>query len=84
MNIKTIAAAGFAAALLAFGSAPASANANTSNDVTTQGTTSRDNFAPSSYCGCGRGYVRYYRYYRVYPVYPVYRVYRVYRVRYYI
>lgn len=81
MHIKTIAAAGFAAALLAFGSAPASANVNTSNDVITEGAAARDNFAPSSYCGCGRRYVRYYRYYRVYPVY---RVYRVYRVRYYI
>jgi hypothetical protein len=80
MHSKTLAAVGFAAALLAFGSAPASANANTSNDVVA-GTAVRDSVAPSSYCGCGRGYVRYYRYYRVYPVV---RVYRVYRVRYYI
>ena len=78
MNIKMIAAAGFAAALLAFGSAPASANVNASNDVNAAGTASRDDVAPSNYCGCGRYYVRYYR------VVPVYRVYRVYRVRYYV
>ena len=77
MNTKMIAAAGFAAALLAFGSVPASANANTSNDVITQGTAARDTVAPSSYCGCGRYYVRYYR------VVPVRYVYRVRVVRFY-
>ena len=75
MNTRMIAVAGFAAALLAFGSAPASAN--TSNDVITQGTAARDTVAPSSYCGCGRYYVRYYR------VVPVRYVYRVRVVRFY-
>ena len=76
MHIKTIAAAGFAAALLAFGSVPASANTNTSNDVINEGTAVRDNVAPSS-CGCGRYYVRYYR------VVPVRYVYRFRVIRYY-
>jgi hypothetical protein len=79
MNIKTLAAAGFAAALLAFGSVPASANANTSNDLVTEGGALRDLSAPSGYCGCGRYYVRYYR---VVPVRYVYRV-RVTRFYYY-
>lgn len=79
MHIKTIAAAGIAAALLAFGSVPASANVNTSNDAIAGGAAVRDVSTPSNYrCYCGVRYVRYYR------VYPVYRVYRVYRIRYYI
>jgi hypothetical protein len=80
MQLKSsIAALGFVAALTAFGTAPASANANVANDViaATEGTTGRDVSPVSSRCGCYRPYVRYYR------VYPAYRVYRVYRVRYY-
>jgi hypothetical protein len=79
MNIKTIAAVGFTAASLAFGSVPASANVNVSNDAlaATEGTAAREDMTASGYCGCYRGYVRYYR------VYPVVRVYRVRYVRYY-
>ena len=76
MHIKTIAAAGFTAALLAFGSAPASANVASSDIIA--GTAARTDVTTSNYrCTCSRRYVRYYR------VYPAYRVYRVYRVRYY-
>jgi hypothetical protein len=78
MNLKSIAAAlGFVAALTAFSTAPARANAST--DTVTQGAATLDDLNLNSYCTCG--YVRYYRVYRVYRVYPVYRVYRV---RYYI
>jgi hypothetical protein len=72
MNIKSIVAAGFTAALVAFAAAPASANTNTSSDA---GSTAArfDSAAPSAYCGCG-GY-RYVRYYRVRYVRYTYRYY---------
>jgi hypothetical protein len=72
MNLKSIAALGFVAAMTAFGTAPASANASTSSVERAADS------ATSARCTCG--YVRYYRVYRV----PVVRYYRVYRVRYYI
>jgi hypothetical protein len=72
MNRKMIAALGFVAALTAFGTAPASANASTSSVERAADSVT------SARCTCG--YVRYYRVYRV----PVVRYYRVYRVRYYI
>ena len=71
MHIKSIAALGFVAALLAFGAAPA--KANVSNDATTA---AEGSFSPNDLTGCSCGYVRYRR------VYRVYRVHRVYRVRY--
>jgi hypothetical protein len=77
MHLKSIAALGFAAALTAFASAPASANASTSTDGFERAVSSDAN--TSARCGCG--YVRYYRVYRVYRVYPAVRVYRI---RYYI
>jgi hypothetical protein len=74
MNLKSIAVAlGFVAAMTAFGTAPASANASTSSVERAADSVT------SARCTCG-----YVRYYRVYRVQPVYRVYRVYRVRYYI
>jgi hypothetical protein len=77
MTVKSIAAAlGFVAALTAFSTAPASANASTDTITASHGTAARDDLTTSSYrCSCG--YVRYYRVYRVYRVQPVYRVYRV-------
>ena len=72
MNLKSIAALGFVAAMTAFGTAPASANASTSSVERAADSVT------SARCTCG--YVRYYRVYRV----PVVRYYRVYRVRYYI
>jgi|SoiMethySBSTD1v2_1073268.scaffolds.fasta_scaffold2410593_1 hypothetical protein len=75
MNLKTIAALGFAAALTAFATAPASANVSGDG----MGRTVSDDATTSQRCGCG--YVRYYRVYRVYRVYPAVRVYRI---RYYI
>jgi hypothetical protein len=71
MQIKSMTALALTAAFMAFGSAPASANAST-DPVTT----SRHEAEPvSARCTCG---VRYYRVYRIPRVY-----YRVYRVRYY-
>jgi hypothetical protein len=72
MNLKSIVALGFVAAMTAFGTAPASANASTS------AVERAADSVTSARCTCG--YVRYYRVYRV----PVVRYYRVYRVRYYI
>jgi hypothetical protein len=73
MNVKSIAVAGIAAALMAFATVPASANTNASNDAAS-GTVARfDAPATSSYCGCG-GY-RYVRYYRVRYVRYYYRYY---------
>jgi hypothetical protein len=69
MNLKSIAAVGFVAAMTAFASAPASANASSSVERAADSVT-------SARCTCG--YVRYYRVYRIPRVY-----YRVYRVRYY-
>ncbi len=76
--MKSIVAAGFTAAVLALGTAPASANTNTANNAleTAGGTSARLDVTPSSYCGCGYRYVRYYpvryvrvRYVRYYYVY---------------
>jgi hypothetical protein len=69
MNLKSIAALGFVAAVTALGTVPASANASTSS-------VERADSVTSARCSCG--YVRYYRVYRIPRVY-----YRVYRVRYY-
>ena len=77
MNLKTIAAFGFAAALTAFATAPASANVSSDG----MGRTVSGDATTSQRCGCSYGYVRYYRVYRVYRVYPAVRVYRI---RYYI
>jgi hypothetical protein len=78
MHLKSIAVLGFAAALSAFATAPASANTSTDILEASIGTSAQlDGVAPFARCGCGRRYVRYYR---VVPVRYVYR-YRV--VRYY-
>jgi len=79
MKIKSILAAGFTAALMALGTAPASANVITSDTAleTTGGSAARFDATPSSYryyvCGCAR--VRYVRYYRVRYVRYYYRYY---------
>jgi len=78
MKIKSILAAGFTAALLTLGTAPASANVNTDTALeTTGGSAARFDATPSSYryyvCGCAR--VRYVRYYRVRYVRYHYRYY---------
>ncbi len=78
MHMKSIAALGFVAALLAFGAAPA--KANVSNDATAAAESS---FSLNDLTGCACGYVRYVRYHRVYRVYRVHRVYRVRYVYYY-
>jgi hypothetical protein len=68
MHLKSIAALGFAAAVMTFGTAPAGASVNTSDDsiAAAETTADRHDAAPSSYrCGCGRRYVRYYYTYRV-------------------
>ena len=79
MTIKSTLAAGFTAAVLAFATSPASANANIANDLieTAGSTAARLDVTPSSYryyyCNCAR--VRYVRYYRVRYVRYVYRYY---------
>jgi hypothetical protein len=77
MTIKSTLAAGFTAAVLAFATSPASANANIANDLETAGSTAaRLDVTPSGYryyCNCAR--VRYVRYYRVRYVRYVYRYY---------
>jgi hypothetical protein len=78
MQLKSIAALGFAAALTAFATAPASANTDSSNTAfeTGEATAARYDAVPSNYCGCRRRYVVRYYTYRYY--------YRIRYVRYYI
>jgi hypothetical protein len=68
MHLKSIAALGFAAAVMVLGTAPASAHVDTSDNSIAAGaaTAARYDATSSSYrCGCGRRYVRYYYTYRV-------------------